>query len=153
MPQPYIIVVAAATLVLGAACGGDTTGPANPNGEAMSARIDGEAWSAQSITIDSSPPSLLVVQGANATRTLTLIIPLSQGAGRQTVGSTTPIAAVLVVGPQWWAASRTQGGAGSITLTTVVSGHVAGTFEFTMAREGASPAAREVTSGKFDVRY
>jgi len=78
MPQPYIIVVAAATLVLGAAFGGDTTGPANSNGEAMSARIDGEAWSAQSI---------------------------------------------------------------------------AGTFEFTMAHEGASPAAREVTSGKFDVRY
>jgi len=153
MPQPYIIVVASATLVLGAACGGDTTGPANPNGEAMSARIDGEAWSAQSIAIDSAPPSLLVIRGENATRTLALVIPLNQGAGRQTVGSTTPIAAVLVIGPQSWAASRTQGGAGSVTLTTVVPGHVAGTFEFTMAHEGASPAAREVTSGKFDVRY
>jgi hypothetical protein len=153
MPQPSIIVVAAATLVLAAACNSETTGPANPNGETMSARIDGEAWSAQSIAIDSAPPSLLVIRGENAARTLALVIPLGQGAGRQTVGSTTPIAAVLVIGPESWAASRTQGGAGSITLTTVVPGHVAGTFEFTMAHEGASPAARAVTSGKFDVRY
>jgi hypothetical protein len=30
---------------------------------------------------------------------------------------------------------------------------IAGTFEFTLAREGATPAARAVTSGAFDVRY
>ena len=154
MPQPSVLVVAVATLALCAACGGDTTGPAKPNGETMSARIDGEVWSANSIGVDSAPPSLLVVQGANAGRTLTLVIPLSQGAGRQTVGSTTPIAAGLVIGPQSWMASRTQGGAGSITLTTVAPGHVAGTFAFTLAaHDGASPAAREVTSGTFDVRY
>jgi hypothetical protein len=34
-----------------------------------------------------------------------------------------------------------------------VPGHVAGTFEFTLAREGTSPAERQVTAGKFDVKY
>jgi hypothetical protein len=119
----------------------------------MSARIDGAAWSAMSITIDSMAPSLLIVRGANATQELTLVIPLGPGAGPQVVGSTTPIAAVLVTGPQSWAASRTQGGAGRITLTTVALGHVVGTFEFTLAHEGASPSTRQVTSGGFDVKY
>ena len=146
-------IVAVAALIVGAACGGDPTGPAQPDETTMSARIDGAAWRAMSIVIDSAPPSLLVVRGVNATQELTLIIPLGPGAGPQVVGSTTPIAAVLVTGPQSWAASRTQGGAGRITLTTVSPGHVAGTFEFTLAREGASPSTRQVTSGGFDVKY
>jgi hypothetical protein len=119
----------------------------------MSAKIDGEAWGATSIAIDSAGPSILFVSGVDRNRTLMIAIPLAPGSGIQTVGSTTPVAAVLVIGSQSWAASRTQGGAGSITLTTVALGHVAGTFEFTLAHEGASPSARRVTSGNFAVRY
>jgi len=60
----------------------------------------------------------------------------------------------LVIGSQSWLASRTQGGAGSVTLTTAARGHIAGTFEFTLAaHEGALPADRRVSSGKFDVKY
>lgn len=152
MRQPSTIVAVAA-LVASAACGGDSTSPARPDGATMSARIDGAAWSAMSIAIDTAPPSLLIVRGANATQDLTLVIPMGQGAGPQIVGSTTPVAAVLVNGPQSWAASRTQGGAGRITLTTVAPGQVVGTFEFTLAHEGASPSTRRVTSGGFDVKY
>jgi hypothetical protein len=146
------IIVTAATIVLLAACGDDPTGPDNPDGD-MSARIAGSAWNAMSIETDSGPASLLVVTGANAAATLSLIIPLDPGLGKQMVGSPTPIGAVLVIGSQSWAASRTQGGAGSVTLTTIEPGRVAGTFEFTMAREGASPAEQQVTSGRFDVKY
>lgn len=146
-------IAAIAALVVGAACGGDSTGPAKPDRAVMTARIDGAAWSAMSVAIDSAAPSLLYVTGTNATQTLALVIPLGEGTGPQVVGSTTPIAAVLVTGPQSWAASRTQGGAGSLTLTTVAPGHVAGTFEFTLAHEGATPSTRRVTSGGFDVKY
>ena len=153
MRQPSTIIAATA-LVVASACGGDTTGPAKSDGKTMSARIDAAPWSASSIAIDSAAPSLLFVTGTNATHTLSILIPVNQGPGTQTVGSTTPIAAVLVMGSQSWAASRTQGGSGRITLTTVAPGHVAGTFTFTLAaHEDASPAAREVTSGTFDVRY
>ena len=153
MRQASTIVVAA-TLVALIGCGGDTTGPAKPNGVAMSARIDDAAWSAVSVATDSAPPSLLVLSGTNATATLTLVIPMGPGLGTQVVGSTTPIAAGLVKGGQSWMASRTQGGAGSITLTTVAPGHVAGTFEFALAaHDGASPATQPVTAGAFDVRY
>ena len=145
-------IVAAAALILLAACGDDTTGPAKSDA-GMSARIAGAAWSAMSIAIDSGPPSLIIVRGTNTTATLTLVIPASQGPGTQTVGSTTPIAAGLIIGSQTWAASRTQGGAGSITLTAAAPGHLAGTFQFRLAHEGASPAEQQVTSGRFDVKY
>jgi len=145
-------VVALASLLFAACGGGDTTGPATPNdATTMSARIDGAAWSAISVAIDSTPPSVLFLTGVNASQTLTLGIPVNQGVGLQVVGGPTPVAAVLVNGEQWWAASRTQGGAGSITLTSVAPGHVAGTFEFTL--NGRDVLARRVTSGKFDVRY
>ena len=152
MRQPTTII-AAATLVVATACGYDTTGPARSNGRTMSARIDAAAWSASSIAIDSIAPSLLVVTGTNPAQALTIVIPVNPGPGAQTVGSTTPVAAVLVKGTQSWAASRTQGGSGKITLTTVEPGHVVGTFEFAMERQGATPVARQVTTGKLDVRY
>jgi hypothetical protein len=117
----------------------------------MSARIDGAAWNAVAITVDSAPPSLLVVRGENATQSLALVIPMNTGTGLQTIGGPTPMAAVLVMGSQSWAASRTQGGSGSVTLTAIGPGHVAGTFEFTL--DGRDFLARRVTSGKVDVRY
>ena len=142
------------TLLMISACDRDTTGPAKPERGTISAVIDGAAWSAVSLAIDSLAPSLIVIQGSNATRTLAISIPIGQGLGKQTVGSTTPVFGVLVDDSQWWAASRTQGGAGSMTLTTVAPGHIAGTFEFTMAaHEGALPSERRVSSGQFDVKY
>src|SRR5512133_1261959 len=111
--RPQSTAVAAVASLLLAACGGETTGPAKPNARTMSAQIDGAEWSAKSVAIDSAPPSLLVIGGENATQTLTLVIPLGGGGGQQTIGGPTPMAAVLVMGTQSWAASRTQGGAGS----------------------------------------
>lgn len=152
MRQASTILTAAAFLVV-TACGGDTTGPAKPTQGTMSARIGGSAWSAISIATDSATPSLFVLTGANGSAKLTLVIPMAAGLGTQVVGGPTPMGAGLVVGPQSWATSRTQGGSGSITLTTLAPGHVAGTFELTLAHEGAFPAEQRVTSGTFDVTY
>ena len=146
--------LAITALVTLCACDRDTTGPASLNHGSMSAVIDGAAWTAVSIATDSAVPSSIIIQGSNGRQTLVVAIPVDQGLGMQTVGSTTPVFAGLVIGSQSWLASRTQGGSGSITLTTVVPGHIVGTFEFTLAMHaGASPAERRVTSGKFDVRY
>jgi len=119
----------------------------------MSARIAGAAWTATSIVTDSTPPSLLVLRGSNAAATLTLVLPVAGGVGPRVIGGPDPMGAGLLIGEQLWAASRTQGGSGRITLTTVAPGHVAGTFELTLAHEGASPAEQQVTSGTFDVKY
>ena len=146
--------LAGMALVTLCACGHDTTGPATRNNGSMSAVIDGAAWTAVSIATDSAAPSSIIVQGSNGTQTLVVAIPVDQGPGTQTVGSTTPVFAGLVMGSQSWLASRTQGGAGSVTLTTAARGHIAGTFEFTLAaHEGALPADRRVSSGRFDVKY
>jgi len=147
--------LAVMALVTLCACDHDTTGPATPNNHgSMSAVIDGVAWTAVSISTDSAAPSSIIVHGSNATQTLVIAIPVDQGPGTQTVGSTTPVFAGLVIGSRSWLASRTQGGAGSITLATVAAGHIVGTFEFTLAEhDGASPSDRQVSSGKFDVNY
>ena len=146
--------LAVMALVTLCACDHDTTGPATPNNGSMSALIDGAAWSAVSIEIDSLAPSSIVILGSKATETLGISIPVDQGPGTQTVGSTTPVFAGLVSRSQSWLASRTQGGSGSITLTAVEPGHIVGTFQFTMAaHDGASPAERRVSSGQFDLRY
>jgi hypothetical protein len=146
--------LAVTALVALCACDHDTTGPAKRNNGSMSAVIDGVAWTAVSIATDSAAPSSIIIQGSNATQRLVIAIPVDQGPGTQTVGSTTPVFAGLVMGSQSWLASRTQGGSGSITLTTVGPGHIVGTFEFTLAEhDGASPAERRVRSGKFDVKY
>ena len=144
-------VVVVASLLFAACGGGDTTGPADSNGRTMFARIDGAAWNAMAITVDTAPPSLLVVRGENATQSLALVIPMNRGTGLQTIGGPTPLAAGLVMGSQAWVASRTQGGSGSVTLTTVAPSHVAGTFEFTL--DGRDVLARRVTSGRFEVKY
>jgi len=120
----------------------------------MSAVIDGAAWTAVSIATDSAAPSSIIIQGSDATQRLVIAIPVDQGPGKQTVGSTTPVFAGLVIGSQSWLASRTQGGAGSVTLMNSAPGHIVGTFEFTLAaHDGALPADRRVSSGKFDVKY
>ena len=148
-------ILAIAALVVVCACNSrDTTGPAKPNGGSMSAVIDGAEWTAVSIAIDSLAPSSIVVWGSKETERLAIAIPVDQGPGTQTIGSTTPVFAGLVAGSQSWLASRTQGGSGSVTLTTVVPGHIVGTFEFTLAaHEGSLPADRRVNSGRFDVKY
>ena len=146
--------LALSALVMLCACDRDTTGPAKPNNGTMSAVVDGAAWNATSIATDSAAPSSIIIQGSNGSQRLVVAIPLEQGPGTQTVGSTTPVFAGLVIGAQSWLASRTQGGSGSITLTTVAPGHIAGTFEFTLAaHDGVLPSERRVGSGQFDVKY
>jgi uncharacterized protein DUF6252 len=153
MRKLSLSLVATTVLAL-SACDRDTTGPAKPSTATMSAVIDGASWSADSITIDSLAPSSIVIFGTKATQTLAIAIPVDPGLGTQTVGGTTPVFAGLISGPQSWLASRTQGGAGSVTLTTVTPGHIVGTFEFTLAaHEGALPSERHVGSGRFDVKY
>jgi len=147
-------ILAVTVLVMVSACDRDSTGPAKRNNGTMSAVIDGVAWSAISIATDSTAPSSIVIQGSNAIQRIVIAIPVSPGPGTQVVGSTTPVFAGLVSGSQSWLASRTQGGAGSITLTIVEPGHIAGTFEFTLAaHDGALPSERRVGSGQLDVRY
>ena len=153
MRKLSLSLVATTVLAL-SACDRDTTGPAKPSTATMSAVIDGASWSAGSITIDSLAPSSIVIFGTKATQTLAIAIPVDPGLGTQTVGGTTPVFAGLISGPQSWLASRTQGGAGRVTLTIVEPRRIAGTFEFTLAaHDGASPSERRVGSGQFDVKY
>jgi len=156
--RQFSSVIAISALLALAACGGDSNGgvtnPKKPNNGTMSARIDGAAWSAISIATGSGTGSALIVTGSNIAQTLAIIVPINTGTGTKTMGQSSVVSGTLIVGSQQWAANPAQGGTGSITLTTVAAGHVAGTFSFTMAaQQGATPATRQITSGQFDVTF
>ncbi|HVT40390.1 MAG TPA: hypothetical protein VHE78_15210 [Gemmatimonadaceae bacterium] len=76
------------------------------------------------------------------------------GTGTQTIGPGTLAAANVLIGSQMWQANS-FGGSGTITLTTVTSNRVVGTFTFTAKAlvSSVTPATRLVTSGQFDVTY
>jgi len=156
--RQHTSIIALAALVTLAACGGSNsdgvTNPKKPNNGTMSARIDGAAWSAISIATGGGAGTSLIITGSNITQTIAIIVPLNSGTGTKTMGQSSVVSGTLIIGSQQWAANPAQGGTGSITLTTVASGHVAGTFSFTMAaQQGATPATRQVTSSQFDVTY
>lgn len=148
-------MVAMAAVVFTSACGGDNgTGPTKPDNGSMTARIDGATWSAISIATTSGAGSSLIISGTNIAETLSIVIPLDQGTGTQTVSLASTVSGAFTIGSQSWVANPVQGGTGTITLTTVAPGHVTGTFEFALAAlQGATPATRQVTSGQFDVKY
>src|SRR5689334_22182760 len=140
-------IVAIAAIALTAACSSDPAGPKTPI-SSMSAKIDGTAWNAVSIETENGPVSTLAIRGTSGSQTVVVNVPLGDGPGTQIIGGPTPMAGGLVVGSQAWLASRTQGGAGQITLTSVEPGHVVGSFEFTLAAQpGSSPTSRALTSG------
>jgi hypothetical protein len=120
----------------------------------MSASIDGSAWST---TIVGANPGagFIIIAGASVggQTTVGLTIALS-GTGTQTMGPGTLTAGSVLIGSQMWQAN-TSAGSGSITLTTMTSNRVAGTFTFTAKGLGISvaPATRVVTNGQFDVTY
>jgi Family of unknown function (DUF6252) len=159
MRQPFT-TFATAALVFVAACGGGSDGgPTNPNqnpnsNRSMSARVDGTAWTATSVAAGVTN-GLLIIAGSNITQTFAIAAAVNQGTGTQTVGPTSVTYGNLMVGQQSWAANGSQGGTGSITLTTLTANRAVGTFSFTLKAlsQGATPASRQITSGAFDVVF
>ncbi len=144
-------------LSLLAACGGD--GGSGPDGgdADFSATIEGAEWTAasQSATAAAGPGGTFTIAGGSAESSPRAIImtlyniggpgtypfgvgpTVAGGIGSVTTGSssyTTPL----------------SGAAGTVTISSLTSNRIAGTFEFTA---GADPVFRHVTDGRFDLPF
>jgi hypothetical protein len=132
-----------------AACGSDD--PVGPSdAAAMSARIDGQVWS-PSFAVATVPPTssgFAAVSSSDGTTTIGFAFP--GAAGTYEIGASTGTNGNLTIGSVTWVASAGVG-SGTIVVTSLTSERVTGTFEFTMAASGATPATRVVTNGQFDV--
>lgn len=146
-----------ASLLLAHGCGGgskSSTGPNNSNSGAgtMSASIDGTAWNALAVTSGKATGSL-IISGSDLARTVTISF-LPPAVGTQPGGPIGIVLATVIIGSQGWQANAVGLGGGTVSLATLTSTRAAGTFTFSaVASQGATPASRQITNGKFDVRY
>lgn len=135
-------------VILVAACSGD-----DPTGLAdftLSATIDGTPWTA---TYANAVPSGSVI-GVGAGDMAGIAMGFAFGAGgtgTYSIGPGELYNANYTVDGVAWAATPFQG-SGSITVTSLTSSRVAGTFQFEGASVGQTPETTvSVTNGRFDL--
>lgn len=137
-----------------AACGEDTAEPRLDGGQ-MTARIDGQAWTASiTMAVRTSPGGVISVSGSDQSNRSIGFAFLDAGTGSYEIKTGTPTNALLTMGEQQWQVGGSSQGAGTITVTTLTDERIAGTFEFTAHPANANTTGtRAVTQGKFDVKF
>ncbi|MFN3345922.1 MAG: hypothetical protein ACK412_09770 [Chloroherpetonaceae bacterium] len=143
--------------------GGNTSSGAGT----MSAKIDGQNWSATALvpTLPAAQAlyssNTLTVTGSRIesgrTSTMTFSITNVTGTGTFQVGATTGSAS-YAEGPtgstlQAWGTLGSNAGTVEITTFNTGSKIASGTFRFTLQNPTANPTTREVTEGRFDVKW
>jgi len=166
----------ATLIVLLAACGGggDTTSPSggnqNPGGSTgtsqMTATINGQAFAASAIggvvaaQIDATSGGYLVagLEITGAGRAITFTLNGISGPGTYPLGVDGVSVAggfgsVTVNSSNLWNTGLT-GGSGTITITSLTTKHIAGSFTFTAsAASGTATGTQSVTNGSFDAAF
>ncbi len=143
-------------LVLAAAAckSSDATGPntnnTHPANGSMTANIDGAAWNASLTVTASNNGTIIGAAGTDAAQTLAFALA-GTGPGTYTIGPLSPMNAELTTtGGVVYSAAGNIGG-GSVTITSVTSTAVAGTFTFTLVKSGGG-ASKTVTNGAFNIK-
>lgn len=155
----------AAAVAAAVACGGDSTGPGGGTGSGdsrMTARIDGAQWASDAIYVESGVqsvvPGLYVISGTRVTGStatgITITLSDIKGPGTYPLGTGGGVSGgsgIVVESPAGWG-TPLSGAAGTITITTLTSSRISGTFEFTaVASTGGATGTRVVSDGRFDL--
>jgi hypothetical protein len=169
-----LLATAAATLLAGCSDSGGVTDPNNNNNgnnnggtgtTRMTATIDGQAWQAATtagsiVALQHAPKSggytiigVQVLSNGTVGATLTILINNIAGPGTYTLGvdgvTTYGGFAGISAGGTWL--TPFSGAAGTITITTLTTTRIAGTFSFTAtASGGGATGTKVVTNGVFD---
>jgi hypothetical protein len=138
-----------------ASCGGGD-GPAGPNNQQagpMSARLDGQAWTAASVaTAASTAGQAHAVAGSNTQATIGFGF-INAGPGTYPIGAGSATNALVTQGASTWSANQFQG-SGTIPITALTAERIAGSFTFTAEpATGGATGTRVVTDGQFDVTF
>jgi len=137
-------------------CGGDdpaAPGDGTPQGAGMTAKIDGETWTAVT-AFGFRGGGLVSVGGANLNGEYGIGFGFQDmGVGDYVIGpGSTANGNVSDLAGNSWVASADDG-SGIITVTTLTADRIAGTFQYTAPRRlgTGGPDQRVVTEGVFDV--
>lgn len=140
------------------ACGGDSTGP-NPGSNncagGLSATVNGAAWCspAPAATVKGT---IVSVAGLDAGLTGAIsfaFVGTAAGTYSLAVGNFNAGIATYTKNGQGWGTGF-AGGTGSVTVTTLTSNHVVGTFTFDAAPvSGGATGTVHVTNGVFNITF
>jgi hypothetical protein len=138
-----------------AGCSSD--GPTEPGGQngpangSMTARIDGNAWTATIVT-PGITGGISAIGGSDGSRTMAFAWA-EGGPGTYQIGSSIGLNANLTIAGGTWVASAVTG-SGTLTVATRTQNRITGTFNFTMnPGSGAASGTRAVTQGAFDITF
>jgi hypothetical protein len=166
MRIPLFRFLALAVAAVMAACGGDGGDPAGPGGGSggLTAKIAGQPWSAEAISIAAQAlgtPGGVMILGTQSTggrsRSITITLYNVRGPGTYALGvGMTAYGGIGLVGDSgnsWITPS--SGAAGSVTITALADGRIAGTFAYTAGPGRANTVGgnRAVTDGQFDLAF
>lgn len=150
--------VSTLALLLALGCSSDDPydpGGGNPNQSSMSGTIDGAAWTATIINAARSGSATITVSvsGRDAqNRQIDLTLVGATGTGTFSVGSGQPLSATFQFGDQAWA-GHLSGASGSITLTTLTSTHMVGSYNITLVPLTSSATGNRVIVGTFTAHF
>lgn len=149
---PLLLIM---TLALDGCGGDDPLGPELPSlTGSMSARVDGQPWSA-AIATASVTGDILAFAGSDANNVTIGMALLLAGPGTYSVGPTFPTNATYSEGGTGqWAAGPSRG-SGSITLATFTNDRATGTFTLMLEPDAGNSETsdRSITQGRFDVTF
>ena len=149
------------TAVLCLGCGGGGGNPGGGGGGEVTATVDGQAFSSTQATAAANTQNSVVfytitatqvVSGA-AVRSLVLILYNVSGPGTYSLGvNSTGFGGIGTVseGANNWM-TPLNGTSGTLTITSLGSGRIAGTFSFTAVATPGAGSTRSVTGGNFDL--
>lgn len=148
--------------LLSTACGGgDPSGPSGGSAS-LSATIDGQAWTSEAQYLQAGltqqSPGHFPVYGARGTSAssitgITLNLTSIPGPGTYPLGTTSNVAggmASVNVGSSVWS-TPLSGEAGTVTITSIGNGRVAGSFAFVAEAVSGGTGTKTVTNGQFNV--
>jgi uncharacterized protein DUF6252 len=150
-----------AGLVAAIACGGSSSSTA-PQSSLLNGRftasINGAAWTATGrVSVTPSDAHSLIIQGSSPTYIITLDLLNAVAVGVYNLPGDSLLASFangtnFSAGASW--STSLTGGSGSVSLTTLTSSRVAGTFSFVaFPPTGSKAGTLNVASGSFDVTY
>ena len=162
------VALMAMIAVLGCGGSGDDDDDGNPTGPpaggatngSVTAQINGTSWSATgTITVSRQPPSFIGLGATgfagNAAYSLVIGIGNATGPGSHNLNlQAGGDGSSLIVGSTTLGyGSAFNGGSGTITITSLTSNRIIGTFSGTLPPSSGSAAALVITNGAFNVTF
>jgi hypothetical protein len=154
----WMLPVFGIAMLVAAACGDDDDGgPTDPpqSDTTLTVSLDGgTTFTAATANITSSAGRLLVIASNGPNESMGLGFELRIGPQASGTGGTATASYVRIGTGSWAAGPNLATSSGTLTLTAATANHVVGTFSFTLVSTAAStPATRQMTNGRIDIRY